>query len=307
MWNGSFQEEEVERKISQISSHGTTRSSVFRRTKRGTERLVPFRPVYQTRSKNELNQILRLPNHRVHVHGAPQPRLRPAGASSCSHQLRNGDRSGNRLHAYDDSRSDLRCSKTSGFVHQHLASSVGNDINNYVDSLSSFHTTTMIKTKNQALFTGHLVEPELANNYFERAGLYCCKITELVFTLSTSLPSLWASAYAANQSLSSSPTTSPTASAFYWRSRRAKQAAGSTPTQEMINLLSALQKDIFTPRFYIAAATDNMSLQKARLLEENVDESSSSQFMQIYQSRKMGQSYFTSILNTLITLAHGSS
>ncbi|RXI03567.1 hypothetical protein DVH24_004219 [Malus domestica] len=45
MWNRSFQEEEVERKISQISSHGTTRSTVFRCTKRGTERLVPFRPV----------------------------------------------------------------------------------------------------------------------------------------------------------------------------------------------------------------------------------------------------------------------
>ncbi|KAM1483838.1 hypothetical protein ACFXTO_035964 [Malus domestica] len=38
-------EEEVERKISQISSHGTTRSTIFRHTKRGTERLVPFRPV----------------------------------------------------------------------------------------------------------------------------------------------------------------------------------------------------------------------------------------------------------------------
>ncbi|RXI01458.1 hypothetical protein DVH24_014807 [Malus domestica] len=37
--------EEVERKISQISSHGTTRSTVFRRTKRGTERLILFRPV----------------------------------------------------------------------------------------------------------------------------------------------------------------------------------------------------------------------------------------------------------------------
>ncbi|RXH77892.1 hypothetical protein DVH24_039863 [Malus domestica] len=45
MWKGSFQGEEVERKISQISSHGTTRSTVFRRTKRGTEWLVPFRPV----------------------------------------------------------------------------------------------------------------------------------------------------------------------------------------------------------------------------------------------------------------------
>lgn len=41
----------------------------------------------------------------------------------------------------------------------------------------------------------------------------------------------------------------------------------------MINLLSVLQKERFSPRFYIAAATDNMSLQKARTLEKNlVDE-----------------------------------
>ncbi|KAM1348704.1 hypothetical protein ACFX2F_002852 [Malus domestica] len=96
-----------------------------------------------------------------------------------------------------------------------------------------------------------------------------------------------------------------TADGFYWRSRRAKQAAGSTPTQEMINLLSALQKDRFAPRFYIAAAIDNLSLQKIRLLEENADESSSSQFMQIYRSREVGLSYFTSVLTTLIALAHG--
>ncbi|KAK9268158.1 hypothetical protein L1049_010600 [Liquidambar formosana] len=41
-------------------------------------------------------------------------------------------------------------------------------------------------------------------------------------------------------------------------------------TAEMLNLLSVLQKDMFTPRFYIAAATDNMSLQKARLLENSL-------------------------------------
>ncbi|KAM1106001.1 hypothetical protein ACFX2B_002887 [Malus domestica] len=96
-----------------------------------------------------------------------------------------------------------------------------------------------------------------------------------------------------------------TADGFYWRSRRAKQAAGSTPTQEMINMLSALQKDRFAPRFYIAANTDNLSLQKIRLLEENADESSSSQFMQIYRSKEVGQSYFTCVLTTLIALAHG--
>ena len=41
-------------------------------------------------------------------------------------------------------------------------------------------------------------------------------------------------------------------------------------TAEMLNLLSMLQKDRFTPRFYIAAATDNMSLQKAHLMEKSL-------------------------------------
>ncbi|RXI01226.1 hypothetical protein DVH24_001460 [Malus domestica] len=38
---------------------------------------------------------------------------------------------------------DLRCSKTSSFVHQYLAPSVDNDIKSYVGSLSFFHLTTM--------------------------------------------------------------------------------------------------------------------------------------------------------------------
>ncbi|KAF9623996.1 hypothetical protein IFM89_007694 [Coptis chinensis] len=41
-------------------------------------------------------------------------------------------------------------------------------------------------------------------------------------------------------------------------------------TAEMINLLSELQKDRFVPRIYIAASTDNMSLQKARALETSL-------------------------------------
>ncbi|KAI8525022.1 hypothetical protein RHMOL_Rhmol13G0195900 [Rhododendron molle] len=41
-------------------------------------------------------------------------------------------------------------------------------------------------------------------------------------------------------------------------------------TAEMLNLLSVLHTDSFTPRLYIAAATDYMSLQKARLFENSV-------------------------------------
>lgn len=38
----------------------------------------------------------------------------------------------------------------------------------------------------------------------------------------------------------------------------------------MLSLLSVLRMDRFTPRFYIAAATDNMSLHKARSFEHSL-------------------------------------
>ncbi|XP_042512818.1 UDP-N-acetylglucosamine transferase subunit ALG14-like isoform X2 [Macadamia integrifolia] len=82
-------------------------------------------------------------------------------------------------------------------------------------------------------------------------------------------------------------------------------------TAEMLNLISVLQKDRFTPRFYIAAWTDNMSLQKARVLEDSLVNQTgdgkvleASQFMQIYRSREVGQSYLTSVGTTLIATTH---
>ncbi|XP_019151746.1 PREDICTED: UDP-N-acetylglucosamine transferase subunit ALG14 homolog isoform X3 [Ipomoea nil] len=82
-------------------------------------------------------------------------------------------------------------------------------------------------------------------------------------------------------------------------------------TAEMMNLLFALQEDRFKPRFYIAATTDNMSLQKARVFEDSLVQKAgtevvgTAQFMQIYRSREVGQSYITSIATTLIAIAHG--
>lgn len=81
-------------------------------------------------------------------------------------------------------------------------------------------------------------------------------------------------------------------------------------TAEMLNLLSVLQADRFNPRYYIAAATDNMSLQKARVFEDCLADKignkagRSAQFMQIYRSREVGQSYVTSIGTTLLAIAH---
>ncbi|GLU13940.1 hypothetical protein SLE2022_305430 [Rubroshorea leprosula] len=80
-------------------------------------------------------------------------------------------------------------------------------------------------------------------------------------------------------------------------------------TAEMLNVLSVLQKGRFAPRVYVAAATDNMSLLKARRMEASITETSgfketSAQFMQIYRSREVGQSYITSVWTTLIAIAH---
>ncbi|XP_042458965.1 UDP-N-acetylglucosamine transferase subunit ALG14-like isoform X1 [Zingiber officinale] len=83
-------------------------------------------------------------------------------------------------------------------------------------------------------------------------------------------------------------------------------------TAEMLRIVNVLQKDRFAPRFYIAAATDSMSLQKAKVLEDSLIQQENSgrkmveasQFIQIYRSREVGQSYVTSIATTLIALAH---
>ncbi|KAK6917048.1 Oligosaccharide biosynthesis protein Alg14-like [Dillenia turbinata] len=81
-------------------------------------------------------------------------------------------------------------------------------------------------------------------------------------------------------------------------------------TAEMLNLLSALHKERLMPRFYVAAATDSMSLIKARVLENSLNEKSgvpvgeTARFIQIYRSREVGQSYMTSTGTTLIAIAH---
>lgn len=80
-------------------------------------------------------------------------------------------------------------------------------------------------------------------------------------------------------------------------------------TAEMLNVLSVLPKDRFRPRFYIAAATDNMSLVKARTMETSYAESIGLKeihvgLMQVYRSREVGQSYLTSVWTTLIATAH---
>ncbi|KAM0904970.1 hypothetical protein ACQ4PT_017665 [Festuca glaucescens] len=83
-------------------------------------------------------------------------------------------------------------------------------------------------------------------------------------------------------------------------------------TAEMMNILTELQKDRFTPRYYVAALTDNMSLQKAQVYEKSLIQVEGdrekiiedAKFMQIYRSREVGQSYITSIGTTVLAVLH---
>jgi len=78
----------------------------------------------------------------------------------------------------------------------------------------------------------------------------------------------------------------------------------------MMNILTELQKDRFTPRYYVAALTDNMSLQKAQVYEKSLIQGDrekiieDAQFMQIYRSHEVRQSYITSIATTLLAVLH---
>ncbi|XP_066356436.1 uncharacterized protein [Miscanthus floridulus] len=81
-------------------------------------------------------------------------------------------------------------------------------------------------------------------------------------------------------------------------------------TAEKMNIVTTLQKDRFAPRYYVAALTDNMSLQKAQVYEQSLIQSDgmktveNTHFMQIYRSREVGQSYITSIATTLLATLH---
>ncbi|RLN07866.1 hypothetical protein C2845_PM11G10190 [Panicum miliaceum] len=80
-------------------------------------------------------------------------------------------------------------------------------------------------------------------------------------------------------------------------------------TTEMMNTVTELQKDRFMPRYYVAALTDNMSLQKAQVYEQSLIQCGektikNAHFMQIYRSREVGQSYITSIATTLLATLH---
>ncbi|KAM1334767.1 hypothetical protein ACFX2F_010636 [Malus domestica] len=63
MWNESFQGGKAERKFTQNSSYGTTRSTRFRRTKRGTEHLIPLHSIMSHVPNGTIWDPLRAPKY----------------------------------------------------------------------------------------------------------------------------------------------------------------------------------------------------------------------------------------------------
>ena len=70
-------------------------------------------------------------------------------------------------------------------------------------------------------------------------------------------------------------------------------------TGEMMKLLGGSDLNVLKPREYIVADSDQMSLQKVKQFEGN---SSNYNVNTIARSRRVGQSYFTSVFTTLIAI-----
>lgn len=89
-------------------------------------------------------------------------------------------------------------------------------------------------------------------------------------------------------------------------------------TTEMFKLLSGTNMDVYRPREYIVAETDAMSLQKIKQFESSLvplnvgrrqepplaSEETSYKVHKIYRSRHVGQSYFSSVLTTLLAILY---
>lgn len=72
----------------------------------------------------------------------------------------------------------------------------------------------------------------------------------------------------------------------------------------MIKLLSGVDLKKFTPREYIVADSDKMSIQKIKDFESKLNDKSFYTINTLSRSRKVGQSYITSVLTTLIAIIY---
>eukprot|EP00850_Spirogloea_muscicola_P022686 SM000307S11683 [mRNA] locus=s307:94442:95796:+ [translate_table: standard] len=75
-------------------------------------------------------------------------------------------------------------------------------------------------------------------------------------------------------------------------------------TAEMLNLIGSLDRGHYSPCWYVAAATDTMSLARARTAEEKAYTNESARYCKIFRSREVGQSYLTSVATTVVAFLH---
>lgn len=70
-------------------------------------------------------------------------------------------------------------------------------------------------------------------------------------------------------------------------------------TTEMMNLVSALDKHRYTPRHYVVADSDKLSVEKVKQFEEpTTSKSNSFHWTPIFRSRNVHQSYVSSVFTT---------
>jgi beta-1,4-N-acetylglucosaminyltransferase len=74
-------------------------------------------------------------------------------------------------------------------------------------------------------------------------------------------------------------------------------------TSEALQLLSALDMQVYTPRTYIISSGDSMSVEKAMAFEKTLSHRSTEgeryRFIELPRARRVGQSYVSSIWTTL--------
>lgn len=75
-------------------------------------------------------------------------------------------------------------------------------------------------------------------------------------------------------------------------------------TTEMITLLSGMELKNYTPRTYVVANSDTMSVEKMQAFETNSGKSSAHCVHLIPRARQVKQSYLTSIFSTLYATLH---
>ena len=75
-------------------------------------------------------------------------------------------------------------------------------------------------------------------------------------------------------------------------------------TSEMITLLGGIDMNNYTPRTYVVASGDNMSIVKITNFEKNVDKESKVNLRVVPRARQVKQSYITSVFTTLCAVLY---